>query len=252
MSDLTLYGSVLPQANLLTVPFDTDLRFDDPDSDLVVYISISIRDSQVVAKCSRSERSHASFTYAYLRALDMARAIVDVAAFSLGDGLTVLLTDIAEDNGERKPIRIHDPALPPLCASMLAEGRYQDICRLVISDSRIVLALNDLIAANMNQHLASINCARAVEGLRHIISPGKKRVTSWAGLRAALRVDESYLRLITENSIPHRHGDRLVKFEAPLTKKIMQRSWTIMDRFFEYSLRGRHPLPLSEFPLLKG
>jgi hypothetical protein len=249
--DITFYGSVLPQANALSVPFSTDLRFDDPDSDLVVHISISINESKVVAKCSLSEMSHANFTYAYLRALDMARAIVDVVAFNLGEGLIVLLTEFSEGDGERKAIRINDPTLSPLCLSMVPEGRFQEICRLVISNSAIVLALNDLIAANMNQHLATINCARAVEGLRHVISPGARQSASWQGIRTALRLDESYLRLITDNSIQHRHGDR-VRIGAPLAKQIIQRSWTVMDRFFEYALRGYQPLPISEFPLLKG
>lgn len=252
MIKVTFFGSILPQTMLFSVPFIAQYKFDDPDSSVHVTMRLGITNSIVTAECDLSEDSHCAFTYAYVRAVDMARAITDVMAFKLGEGLIVILDKFSDErNPEIQSIRINDPELSPLCHSLDSDERFQQVCAAVCSNSALTLALTDLLAANMNLHLATINCARAVEGIRHIISPGADPNTSWESLRRNLRIDRGYLMLITDNSKKHRHGDR-VRIGSATIKEIMKRSWIIMDRFIEFSLRGSLELQEAEFPTLKG
>jgi hypothetical protein len=68
-------------------------------------------------------------------------------------------------------------------------------------------------------------------------------------MRENLRVDRSYLQLITDQSKAPRHGD-VQAIEALVTEEVAKRCWTIMNRYFEFKKRGGSPLPLSEYPLL--
>jgi hypothetical protein len=100
--------------------------------------------------------------------------------------------------------------------------------------------------------LVEINCARAIEGIRHIIAgQGTEAKAAWPIMREALNMDKSYLDLITDNSIPRRHG-QLKPVEENTIQEILRRSWTIMDRFFHYRLQGDTPLSIDRFPLLSG
>ncbi len=94
-----------------------------------------------------------------------------------------------------------------------------------------------------------VNCARAIEGLKYLVAtPGTSRSKAWEEFRNALHLGESYVRLIIENSIDNRHGNR-VHISGEITTEVLRRSWTIMNRFFEYMLRGK-TLPNDELDLL--
>jgi hypothetical protein len=250
MSEITFYGYVLPKFANISLSFESDLRFDDAETGVVIAMKLSISESKIASKCNVSKFSQAILQKAYFRTIDMARAYVNVISFTVGEPLMVLVDEATIDGGVRNPVRF-GTELAALSNSMKPEGRFQKACEAVISDSGFTLALADLLAALMNPHEAPINCARVIEGLRHLISPNLSQKQSWIQMRAALNVDEAYLKYITAHSENSRHGNREL-IVGTIVAELLRRTWTIMDRFFEYRLGGRQPLSGDLFPLLKG
>jgi hypothetical protein len=111
-------------------------------------------------------------------------------------------------------------------------------------------AIRDLTQALVHPRLAAINYARAIETIRHMIAPNEDRKHGWKILQDSLNVTEKYLRLITDQSITHRHGEH-----TPISNwnsaEIELRAWTTMNRYLHHS-RTLSPLPLDVFPLLDG
>src|SRR5262249_26539082 len=114
------------------------------------------------------------------------------------------------------------------------------------------LVLNDLINAIRIPHITATNCSRVVEGIRHLIAPNQTEKAGWAVMRAALNVDEAYLKFLSQQSYQPRHGNH--QFVTRETNgEILRRAWTVMDRYIHYRKRADgKSLPESEFPLLKG
>lgn len=120
-----------------------------------------------------------------------------------------------------------------------------------ISDPRLVFAMNDLIESITTPHVGVVNCCRAVEGIRLMLTPhgaGKKQ--GWETMRQKLNLDQSYLVFITEQSEGPRHADRS-GVKSPEYTTTLERAWTIMNRHLEFKKRGSQPLLAPDYPLLK-
>lgn len=127
----------------------------------------------------------------------------------------------------------------------------QPVFSLILGDTQLFLALDDLITATSFHHLLVVNSARAIEGLRHAIAPNKARSEQWDIFRANLNLDKDYIQFITDASASGRHGEG--KFiPGNITEEILTRAWMIRNRFLEYKKRGDQPLPVSEFPTLSA
>jgi hypothetical protein len=121
----------------------------------------------------------------------------------------------------------------------------------VSADLNLNFALRDLVSAQISPRLAPINCARAVEALRHLVAPNLKRNKAWATFRDNLNLDRTYTELLTGISVSHRHGEYIPVSNRD-NAEIELRSWTIMNRYLHWRRHGRKRLPLDRFPLLKG
>lgn len=178
------------------------------------------------------------------------RARVDIKSFRLGLG-TVFSVDWMKDyDGTVRRVAVSQTDLRAICTSLSTSDNYTRLKDIATGDQAMSLAINDLIQAQTGPLMPEINCARAIEGIRHIIAgQGTEPKRAWPLMHEALNIDRTYLDLITENSIPRRHGQFEI-IAGATQEEILRRSWTIMDRFFHYRLRGGTRLPLDQFPLL--
>jgi hypothetical protein len=190
-----------------------------------------------------------------MRAIDLARAAIDIFCFANGWGLTVWIDTFIKPDGAEQFLLAQMPQLAPLCTAFnLAPsgGKIEDVWRIVVGEPAIFMALNDLIAGITWPHYAPVNCARAIEGIRNMITPlGTDRKQGWPLMRANLNIEQGYLSFITDQSTGPRHGDRAF-IPGTEVNKTVERSWIVMDRFLEFRKRGNQPLPLVEFPMLTG
>lgn len=122
---------------------------------------------------------------------------------------------------------------------------------LLMAEPAVWEALHDLTQSLSRRHNTVINCARAVDGLKHLVSPGAKPGKAWENLRNVLNMDQAYSEAISKASSGPRHGNR-GPISGEVQTLVIQRSWTIMDRYFQYRLRNSGPLREPDFPLLTG
>jgi hypothetical protein len=229
---ITIKFKVMVQNSILDVEFDTN-RFEQKDAD--------------------------DCTYFYMRALDLARAAVDVVAFAMGFGLTVFLETLVKPDGASVILIPRDERLAALCTAYdvnspdpTRNSDFDKVLLAVMGTPALFMNLNDLILGITLPHHGSVNFARAIEGLASLMSPlGTKTQLIWRTMQANLVVDEAYLKLITEHSKNFRHGNR-THVPGSITREAAIRAWTVMNRYFEFLKRGNKPLSQSEFPLLKG
>jgi hypothetical protein len=247
-------GRVLPAALQLSHDFGSTIAWNLESSGLTAFFQIRVLLGEVTVDCEiDGEITKNVMETLYVRALDIASAEVDLVSFSSKIGFTVILDRFVDGNGVTNEIMPNVGGLPVTCTAYnldkAGSEEFRKIHTIVLSEPAIFMALNDLILAISRAHCAPINCARAVEGIRHLIAPGLDAKKQWIKFNNALRVDKSYVDPIILNSFNHRHGYR-VRIDGKIINDIVVRSWSIMNRFLEYKSRGGNPLPLSEFPVL--
>lgn len=190
------------------------------------------------------------FPAIYMRALDLCRAQVDLVGFKMGWGVTVVLEAFVNENGVTTPIFLKDETLGALCTAFASDKHFDELCVKVIQSPALFMALRDLVSAISLPHVSLVDCARAMERLKHLVAePGAKDAQAWEQLREALHIEKTYLRFITDHSTGPRHG-RPGHTPGIDTTEVVRRSWIIMNRYLEYLRRDGTSLPLAEFPLL--
>jgi hypothetical protein len=127
----------------------------------------------------------------------------------------------------------------------------EHVLGLVMGEPALFIALNDLIHAITVPNMVPGNCGRVVDAIRKLVAPALEPKPGWQVFRETLNFDEAYTTFISEHSKKPRHGE-LVRIERDATTEILRRTWAIMNRLLEYRKRGNQPLPLAEFPVLKG
>jgi hypothetical protein len=243
-------GSVRPTVLEVSVGHKPVVKWEAPEIGLTMEFTNHIEKSQVDVECKLNRYRPDDLVHVYMRALDLARASVNVVAFALGWGLTVVLDTFVDPNGVKSVIAPKDDSLASLCTAFTPTKGFDEVHAMLLLEPALFMAFNDLIAAITEPHVSTVNCARAIEGLKHLIaSPGSGDKQAWAQMRQALQIDKDYLMLITDNSIESRHGNR-VHVAGTVTTEVTRRSWIIMNRFLEYRKRGNLQLPTAEFPLL--
>ncbi len=209
-------GSVLPRVARISIPGIPHATW-EADGGLVLDLDISIVNSIVEVDCTMNIYNEITFPYIHMRALDLARAAVDLVAFGSGWGLNVdLHTFIAPDRVRKRLLPCHEGLShsctvykPEQVLSEEGQQSFQNMLLIIFEEPPLFMALHDLTQAITEAHHAPVNCARAIEGLRTMMLPGEPRAKQWARFRDSLNVQEGYVRLITDQSVSARHGQRL-------------------------------------------
>lgn len=250
MQSIHFLGRVLPPSARVTVSFTPSIKWEESDIDLVMEFTCRIENSNIDVECRVDEYRPDHFDEFYRRALDICRAQVDLVAFKMGWGLTVVLEKFINSNGIVSQIIQKDDRLAPLCTAFSLDHGFDELCVKVIQSVPLFMALRDLISAITLPHVAPVDCARAMDRLKHLVTtPGTNDKQAWRQLRQALQIDEAYLKYITDYSANPRHG-KPGHTPGSVTTEVTHRAWIIMNRYFEYLKHGNVVLDQSEFPLL--
>jgi len=246
MPTFRIRGEVYPTGIKVNVP-RFDLLWTEGTGQVPIQFLIQIDNSQIDIECVAQIYDplgdHSTYT---TRALELTRAIVDPIAFSQGVGFSVMLNEIVTPAGVVKKIVPKNEKLMALCSAF----RDFDVAQRLIISEPLYLAMNDLIVAITLPGQIPLNCGRAIESLRRIMVPvDPDRKLGWPTIRSALNLTQSYVEFITKASSDQRHGCRS-GIPSSTAQEILERSWTIMNRFVEYRKRDSTSLPLSDFPLL--
>lgn len=254
MSDVRFYGRVYPVALRLSVRKHPVIRLTEAHTEIPIDFDITIKDGRVIVDCSVHGYDHdRDYVRCFMRALDLANASVNLAAFSMGLGASVIVDRSVDASGNGKMLALRDHPLSTLCTAFSPDAEsFDQVLEFLFQDLRLSRAIRDLIESIGGPHIIPTNCARAIETIRSIMLPANvERKYGWAFMQENLRVSAEYLKVITDHGVGPRHGD-LNYVSAELTRVIADRSWTVTNRYFEYLKRGKVALSLSEFPILTG
>jgi hypothetical protein len=241
---ITLKTTLVPAINIITqgTPLDG----------LEVMFQFAIQDSRVQVACHVNRILPTDFGFIFTSAFEVVRAAVDLMAFSIGKGLTLILETAHYPDGSIVKISHSDPALPPLCTAYKIDESGSDqsagiVLREILNDRNIMTALHDLTATMEAPSTIPSNCFRAIESVCRAIGQKGKPPKVWGGLRDSLNVSYDYVYPIDEDSKNSRHGNH--SDPRYLTDhEIRLRAWNIMNRFMEFRKRGN--VPLTDLPLL--
>ena len=251
MPKVSFLGKVFPEAYQLSISSLPIIRWESPDVGLTWLITIKIEKNVVTIECDVNRYSASELIITYMRAFDQVRSAINLAAFATGIGFSVVIDTLIDQNGRQTAFALKDDGIAALCTmiDLNASSSYSEVFNIVATEPALFQALDDLIVSISLPHHSVVNCARAIEGIRHMIAPGKKEKVAWIEMRRILNISEPYLRMLTDHSPPPRHGDR-THIPGAITMEIVKRSWRVMNRFLEYRKRGNKPLPEAEFPTL--
>jgi hypothetical protein len=250
MPTVHFLGRILPQTVQVTLDDAPSLKWESSDIGLIMEFKSHIIKSQVDIECTLNRYTPDDFIEVHKRAIDICRATVDLACFNTGRGLTVTIESFVDPNGSKSALEIRNDYLAKLCTAFTLTSGFAQIHNLVLQDWRRYRVLNDLIRAITEHHVSTVNCARAIEGLRHLIaSPDASTTKAWKQMRETLRIDKAYLKFITDHSVDPRHG-KPTYIPGNVTSEVTRRAWVVMNRYFEYLKNGERPLSETAFPML--
>ena len=252
MPRIVFLGRVLPSGTQIGIHNAPTIRLPIRNLSYTVDITTEADNSSVRVTCDLPiafKLEH--LINIYIDVVILVSGMVNLAAFTLGAGVVLCLDRWIDPDGNELEISINDPNLPQYCTSFSGDT-FQKVLNLLVAEPYMHMGLTDLILGQYFPNHALINCARAVEGIRHmIVGHGTDPKKAWPIMCDLLNIDRSYIQPITENSTKPRHGN-VVIVDGVTVQLVSQRSWVIMDRFLHYRLGGNQKLPLVQFPLLQG
>ena len=209
-----------------------------------VSMTFSIKGTAIRADCEIDSIDDANIIILQWWVLSFVDAVVDAIAFSVGQGIAAFISHYELPGFPEKPFSVRDEELKAVCLLPTSE-----ILSLAEKERGIIKHLHDLVHTLLRPLDSAVNCFRAIEGFRKLMSPDAEKNQQWKTLRDNLNLTEGYLMFVTKLSEGFRHGD----VGPQNTKDILEtrkRAWTVAYRFLEYRRRGNTPLPISEFPPL--
>lgn len=255
MAKLQILGAVLPLDLRVSCGTLPPLRV-KVEGNLTFDLSLQILEGKIIAECTTNSTTANDISFICMRTLDAARAAANLVAFASGMGISVHLHTLIYDNGYESPITHAYNYLPRLCTAYPMPATNREHTELIeflflqaVADDTFSMALNDLIEAISFPHNGPFNCARALDGLRHLIAPGAPKEDGWSAVQKALNASDGYLRHISKSSERIRHAD-LSKRESTDVEEIIRRMWILMNRYLILRLGSHQSLSGPEFPLL--
>ena len=249
---ITFRGHVHPPGGKLTIHGREPIDHPGPDGKFSAKLFVNITNSRIEADCLLSNIFNNYQNYMLVAVVNALRLLIDLTSFSMGTGFQIVIENVTMADGTTRDIQYANPAIIGMSTSVDREVKYTKLLKLLGPELPASLALHDLILTLTVPDHVSINCARAVEGIRNLIAgDDTKEKIAWSMLHNSLNCDEAYVMFITKLSRENRHAKRSPIAGGDLDESL-RRAWNLMDRYFHLRLMGLSKLPIDEFPELKG
>lgn len=183
----------------------------------------------------------------FVPAWDCARALVEMAGFIRAIPYSVAIERAIMPNGDVKQFALGDRSLAATHDFTMDD--LEALADLALLDLKLALMISDLLMTLGKAHYSPIACGRVADGIARLLTPGADRKVQWQEVRTRLRVDEAYLRSLSEVSKGSRHADR-VEIVAEMNRETAHRLWILVGRFLRYRIDGS--LDPQRFPVLEG
>ena len=243
-------GYLVPVFNKSTLTISPVMRWDVPLLGLECLHHLTVKGGVVRDEVYLNKYDEAIGRQLLMQSKDLVQLVLDVVGFATGHAMKAEIDTMIDTEGTSHGLVTQMPAVEALCTAFsVARGDLLSFIPFVANSPQLYTALHDLVSVLDHPYHAPVNCARAVEGLRHLISPNTQRKQAWEEMRKVLRLTTDYIGYITDLSQAPRHGEGPT---APSQEswEAIRRSWVIMDRYFHYLKGGGAPLAAVDFPEL--
>jgi hypothetical protein len=183
----------------------------------------------------------------FVPAWDAARTLVETVGFIDAIPYMVTLDRVIMPNGEVQQFALGDRSLARM--HDFTNNELESLVEVSMLDLSCGLAISDLLMTLGKSHYSPIACGRVADSIARLISPHENRQNQWKSLREQLRVEEAYVRSLSNVSKSSRHGDR-VEVNASTNNETAHRAWALMGRFLRMRIEGT--LDPVRYPILKG
>lgn len=183
----------------------------------------------------------------FFPAWDVARIFVETAGFIKGIPYSVSLDRVILPDGEVRGFVFGDRSLAAM--HDFTDDDLEALSDVSLVDLKCGLVLSDVLMTLGKAHYSPTACGRIADSLARLIAPGASRAQQWSDLREKLRVDEAFVRSLSEVSKASRHGDR-TPVGAATNQETAHRAWALVGRYMRYRLNGE--LAPEKYPLLEG
>lgn len=212
--------------------------------------TVKVENSSLTATVELEEFNVRVYSKAIAFIYDAVSAPINLLGFKYGVHFQVTIDEMIGPLG-RGPICLEQQNLAALNTSINDETFGQMIFVLA-KDNPLRMILSDLVELLGTPKAANVNCGRIMDGVKHLITRGDEaEVVKWKNMHVALNVTRNYLEPISKHSTKPRHG-QLADTSDEMVTVILERCWSVIDRYFHYLLRGEVSLPIEQFPLLNG
>ncbi len=247
MQTLIYEGKIEPEAAPLTLDYRPMLMRQATETTPEAEFEVSVFVGRVRVHVVTSVADEKVAEDLYFAAWDVARTFVEAAGFIKAIPYSVSLDRVILPNGEVRSYVFGDRSLAAM--HDFTDDDLEAISDLTLVDLKHGLVLSDILMTLGKAHYSPTACGRVADSVARLISPNAGRAAQWNNLRQKLRVDEAYVRSLSDVSKASRHGDR-IEVDAGTNQKTAHRAWALVGRYLRYRLKGE--LDPERYPLLEG
>lgn len=245
METFIFEGSVHPDALPLTLDYRPKIirreAAESPDAEFEVKVFVGKFQTKVSVPMVTEEVIYALYTPAWT----VTEGLVHAAGFLAGIPYTATIERVLLSDGQVMQFQLADRSLAH--AHGLTADTLEKLADLALLDLHIKLLLSDALKMLGVGDYSPIACGRIADGVARLIAPDLKDGARWKKTRETLRVDETFLRSLTDVSKAARHADREL-VPGHLNQATAHRAWALLGRFLQFSLEG--PLDADAYPIL--
>jgi hypothetical protein len=251
MVAVQIFGRVHPAG--LTVDLHApQIKYSSDDGTLTAEIDVKVVKSEICVSWTTADYRRDTLLAIWAHSRKLATALVDLVVFRMGAAATVIMDRYQDHTGHSDVLSFVEPRVKGISTLLDSDTGLLSVFSVIADEQHLMTVLEDLISGLWSQDHKIVNCARSIEAIRQLIAGYHLEPDAqWPIFRRALNVDRSYLGLIMDLSKSPRHGK---KDSAPAhdVDAIMERTWTLIYRFFYYRLGGNTDLDKKRFPVLSG
>jgi hypothetical protein len=117
MPTVSFIGRVLPSVVDFSFTKLPSVQWESPDIGLTMSFALTIEKSAIRIECETNRFIDSDLVPLHRRALDLARAVTDLACFATGFGAFVIFDTFIKPDGQKTALLSHDPSLSPFCTA---------------------------------------------------------------------------------------------------------------------------------------
>lgn len=233
----TFFARIMPERQPISFPF-LDMEIVSHNLDVSFHLSCHIHNSQIIANINDVKNDADIFTIKNLLKSKL-NSYIDLIGFLSGMHYDIDIISAISDVGEW---RIFGTEIPVLYNRKYNPIKIIDagVVKSVIEDPVAELMLSDYREAMRSPLLTGFFCYHAIEACMQSFkkSPDAADAPAWEAMREALKIDLDVIFYIKKRADWARHA-KLGFITDEDRVKIFTYMDEILDRYFEYVIKGR-------------